>query len=438
LCLPRPAAAFGFKELTVKRYRSVGPDVFAIDNDDSVKHLWQTDKSGKWGGSEALGGTAQDIEAVDLGNGRFEVFVVGTDGAIWHDVQRPNRKWGGWQSLGGEAKRLTVEKGKAGRFELFVIGNDDAVWHNSRKGPTGRFGGWERLGGEAKQLAAAASSRGMEIFVIGSDDAVWRSSNLGKDWESLGGEAKDIAVGRLPSGGLELFAIGSDNAVWHIRQDPAGSKWSEWESRGGEATRLSVSQSKQAGFELFVLGPDNAISRQAQTQPFVVWGEWKKVNEASPLDTTFAGLATMGIPEFKVSESRDVSLGIRFSVDRRDVQITSFPPIETKSFNTPFGSSKSTVTLIGGGSGTFDPNSGQIAIPITLHFDQSLDVPMVQEDADVSLELKTDAEGGSPLDRASGRITLAANAQFHGSGGVNPLRNKACSVVISGALDPLP
>jgi hypothetical protein len=96
------------------------------------------------------------------------------------------------------------------------------------------------------------------------------------------------------------------------------------------------------------------------------------------------------------------------------------------------------VTLAAKSTGTFDSSSGRIAVPLTLKFDQSLDVPMVEEDGDVALDLSTDAEGGSALDWASGRIVLAADGKFTGRGAVNPLRNKACHVVISGVLDPMP
>ena len=165
-------------------------------------------------------------------------------------------------------------------------------------------------------------------------------------------------------------------------------------------------------------------------------GAASSVTEASPLDATFSGEATVAIPELHVSESRKIELGLRFSADRRRVDITSFPPIETKRYNTPLGGSRSTVSLRKSSPGTFDPQSGAIAIEVTLHFDQSLDVPMVNEDADTTLVLKTDAAGGSALDSKTGQITLAATGSFQGKGGVNPLRGKSCEARIAGTLSP--
>jgi hypothetical protein len=437
LCLPEHAAALGWKELAAVRSRSQGPDLFAIDSDDSVKHVSQTAAAGTWRGPEALDGIAKDITAVPLSANRFEVFVIGSEGSAWRNAQKPNGKWGGWQSMDHEAKRIVAGKSKAGRFELFVVGADDAVWHSGRKGPNGRWSAWESLGGVAKQLAVAEGSAGFEVFVVGLDDAVWRKTPT-TDWENLGGVAKDIAVGRLPKGGIELFVIGTDDAVYHKQRDKLDAGWSDWESWGSVSTRLSVAEAKPGVTELFVLGNDDAVWRKARSGPGAAWSDWEKIDRLGPLDATFAGEATMSIPELHVSQSRNVSLGIRFSIDRTQVEITSFPPIQTNQFDTPMGKSRSTVTLASGSTGTFDVGSGRVAVPLTLKFDQSLDVPMVEEDGNVALDLRTDAEGGSPLDWASGHIVLAADGKFTGRGTVNPLRNKACHVVISGVLDPLP
>jgi hypothetical protein len=109
----------------------------------------------------------------------------------------------------------------------------------------------------------------------------------------------------------------------------------------------------------------------------------------------------------------------------------------TKRFKTPFGSSKSTVSLIRADEGGYDAGSGRVAVPVTLGFDQSLDVPVVDEDAELTVELSTDAPGGARLD-ASGHVALAGEGKFRGRGGMNPLEGKPCRIVISGTFDPRP
>jgi hypothetical protein len=340
------AAALGFKELVALRVRAVGPDVFVIDHDDSIKHLWQTDKSGTWGGSEDLGGIGHDIAAIELASGRFEVFVVGSDAAVWHNRQNANHKWAGWETLGGEATRLAAVKGREGRVELFVVGSDRAVWHRGRNGPTGSWSDWESLGGAVQQLAAAEDGkRGFAIFGVGTDRALWRVSSAGGDWQSLGGEADDVAVARLPNGGFQVVVVGSDATVWQIRQDAPGSGFGEWASLGMPASRVALSPAKPSGVDLFVLGLDAALTRVPAASPAAGWGASKKIDEASPFDTTFSGDARFEIPDLHVSESRNVTLGIRVSADRRLVEITSFPALETKRYDTPVGASKSTVSF---------------------------------------------------------------------------------------------
>jgi hypothetical protein len=160
--------------------------------------------------------------------------------------------------------------------------------------------------------------------------------------------------------------------------------------------------------------------------------------EASPLQTAFRGKARVRIPEQDVDEDRSVELGIRFDVGRQRVKITSFPPITTDRFDTPFGSSTSTVTLTGGGEGTFDPGAGRLEIPVTLQFDQSLDVPLVNEDVRASFNLSTEGSGAA-YDRDSGNVTLAASSTFDGiGGGINPLDGLDVDVEIAGTLDPKP
>lgn len=437
-------AADDFKDLSSELARSAGADLFAIDADDSVVHLSQA-SSGAWSGYEALGGAARDIATLTQ-DGRFEVFVVGSDAAIWHNVQRAGKKgWSGWESLGGEAKRVSVAKSRAGRVELFVIGSDDAVWRNPRSPKTGAFTGWESLGGFATQLTAAEADGGaFRVFVVGKQSAILHRSSSGGEWEDLGAVARDVAAVRLPNGGHEVFVVGDDGAVWHDRRERADRPWSGWESLGGSATRIAVSARKPGVSTVYALTSERSLASLSQRDA-KTWGKWQAIKRAgaakqpsaAALDTRFSGKATMSIPEFKVSESRDVNLGIRFGATRQDVQITDFPPIVTKRFKTPLGSSKSTVTLVGSSPGTYDRATGQITIPVKLAFDQSLDVPVVDEDASLEVELRTDADGGSPVD-AAGNVTLAANGEFRGRGNVNPLNHKPCRIVIQGKLDPSP
>ena len=55
------------------------------------------------------------------------------------------------------------------------------------------------------------------------------------------------------------------------------------------------------------------------------------------------------------------------------ITLTFFPTIKV-SFDTPLGTNTTTITRTGGGTGRY--TAGKIVMPITLHFDQSIDIPL--------------------------------------------------------------
>jgi hypothetical protein len=141
-------------------------------------------------------------------DGRLEVFVRGSDNALYHRSQAVagGPDWNGWTSFGGVlTSDPTVAQNADGRLEVFIVGGDSALWHKS-------------------QTAASGST--------------WSS------WSTLGGGLiGDIAVGQNSDGRLEVFAHGSDNALYHRSQAVAGGlDWKEWTSLGGvlENDRLGV------------------------------------------------------------------------------------------------------------------------------------------------------------------------------------------------------
>lgn len=66
--------------------------------------------------------------------------------------------------------------------------------------------------------------------------------------------------------------------------------------------------------------------------------------------------------------NQNLNLGIRFSRDRCTVTITSFPTITFQTPPTPVGRIDVSITQSGGGTGQFFPVSGELVLPISLHF----------------------------------------------------------------------
>lgn len=403
---------------------SGGSDVFFIDSDQTIKHYWRSAASVRWSGFEQLDGLARDIAAVELPGGRFEVFVVGTDGDLWSNRQLDRGLWSGFRPMHFASKQVAIAKTASGRFELFVIGSDDAVWRSVRADADAQWSSWQALGGVASQLAAAeVANEAVRVFAVGSDRAIWSTAGEDVAWQSLGGDVRDVSIGRAADGSSVLYAIGARGTVWQRHALDGGAQFGAWQQLSGTAEQLSAS-----GTGLFAQS-----AGVSELQPN--GARWQAIAPQSlPLDATFVGVATMQIPSLKVTQSKQLRIGVRFSADRRRVKVTAFPAFTTHSFQTPFGKSQTTVSLKSGGSGTFDPETGKLELHVTLHLDQSLDVPLVQEDADVVLTLSTDGEGGRAIgqDGDLAQVGLAASSRFVTEGGLNPLNKKTCRVTIQG------
>ena len=170
-----------------------------------------------WLGWESLGGVlTSGPGASSWSSGRLDVFVRGTDSALWHKWFQNG--WSGWEKLGGV---LTSGPGAvswgSGRIDVFVVGTDSALWH---KWYQGGWSGWESLGGVLTSSPAASSwaSGRLDVFAAGTDSRMWHKwyQNGWSGWESLGGllTSAPAAVSWGPNR-IDTFVMGTDSALWH-------------------------------------------------------------------------------------------------------------------------------------------------------------------------------------------------------------------------------
>lgn len=441
LAAAQPAAALEYGELAAVSRSENRSDLFGVDaGDHSVWHMWQETADGPWVGPEALSGAVQDVSAVMTSDDRFEVFAAGSGNEILHTAQDyDDWAWQAWTVMFGEAKRVAAAKAEDGTVGVFYVGTDDSIWYGTRATPDDAFSDWTSLELSAKDVAVtAANGGGFDAYALGQDGQTYLahvdpSAPESPAWESLGGTAFSISALHAQDRDY-LAAIGTD-AVW-VKTRDSENGWSDWQNLGGYGTRIDT-VAVNGSVAVLTVASDASVSRSNLGEDGT-WSDWSSVVEASPLQTTFRGKARVQIPDQDVDEDRSIDLGIRFDVARQRVKITSFPSITTDKFDTPFGSSTSTVTLTGGGDGTFDPGSGNMEIPVSLKFDQSLDVPLISEDVRANFTLSTDARGAA-YDRDTGDITLAASSTLDGiGGGVNPLDGLRVDIEIAGTLDPKP
>ena len=148
---------------------------------------------------------------------------------------------------------------------------------------------------------------------------------------------------------------------------------------------------------------------------------------------TFSTTATFktGASEAKGPFDFNLLMGATFTNNHHDVTLLGFPTLTTSDV---------TVTLTAGGSGTFNPTTGSMSIPVTLKFHPS---SSLASDSTLSLQLSTGAETsphglfsdhGHPMD-ASGAIVLVGDGVFQGG---FPLGNNDASLVLVGSFTPHP
>jgi hypothetical protein len=210
-------------------------DVFVRGTDQALWHRFWNGSA--WSAWESLGGIlTSDPSAVSSGSGAIDVFVRGTDNAIWH------RSWNGvswtwWNSVGGIATtRPAIASPSAAHLDLVVRGTDNGLWHRSWNGTV--WSAWDSVGGVATSDPSATSSRAgvFDIIVRGTDNGLWHRSWNGAAWgawDSVGGIAtSSAAISSCTAGHLDAFVTGTNGGLW--QRGNTGGGWGNWTSVGGQ------------------------------------------------------------------------------------------------------------------------------------------------------------------------------------------------------------
>ena len=230
-------------------------EVFVVGTDHAVYHKFQTIAgSNSWSGFARLGGYVISNPVVGQdADGRLEVFAVGSDHAVWHNEETSvsnSNSYSGFISLGGNiVGDPAVARNTDGTLELFVVEGDKHLYHNFQSAAnSNNWVGFSSLGGIVilDPVVAQNEDGRLEVFVIGSDNGIWHkfqtspSSHLSySGFFSLGGVViKDPAVGLNTDGRLEVFAVESNNALYHNAQTSAGTNsWTGFYPLGGSIIR---------------------------------------------------------------------------------------------------------------------------------------------------------------------------------------------------------
>jgi hypothetical protein len=215
-CLDGPRSAIGTQAQTASgtSRQSSSPvvswganrlDVFVLGTDRALYHKWWNGSA--WGpsltGYENMGGICSSSpQVVSWGANRLDVFLTGTDSALYHKWWNGSA-WGpsltGYERMGGTCVGdPRVVSWEANRLDAFVLGTDRALyhkwWNGSAWGPS--LTGYERMGGiiiGQPEVVSWGANR-LDIFVVGTDRALYHKWWNGSAWgpsltgyERLGG-----------------------------------------------------------------------------------------------------------------------------------------------------------------------------------------------------------------------------------------------------------
>ncbi|WP_160164529.1 CHAP domain-containing protein [Pedosphaera parvula] len=267
-------------------------ELFAVASSGVINHIWQkvagSSAATNWSSFTAFSSSVSPTAKLAVGNwanGVQDLFVIGTDGVLYHNYQTaPNSGWAGFVSLGGSWQQdgdIAVGRENDGRVEVFVIGNTGNLYHNWETAANGTsWNGWANIGGalaEQVRVAVGRNSDGrLEVFTLGTDGVCyheWETTantpGTWSSWGSLGGlwkvDAKPF-VGTDSNGALEVFLIGSTGNLYHNYQ--SGGGWSGWLSLTGSFTqnvRPCVGMNQSGKLEVFLTGPSADVQTATES-----------------------------------------------------------------------------------------------------------------------------------------------------------------------------
>lgn len=167
-------------------------DVFVRGTDNALYVYQYNPTIDGWEGPWPLDGQiSSSPAAIALANGPVHVFARGMDNALWHRWY--DGGWQNWESLGGPLggqispdpeSGPSVASWGPGRLDVFVRGTDDAVWRKWSANGGASWSNWESLGGVVTSSPASISRAPnlIEVFVRGTDSKLYHKWWDGTAW----------------------------------------------------------------------------------------------------------------------------------------------------------------------------------------------------------------------------------------------------------------
>jgi hypothetical protein len=190
------------------------------------------------------------VTALQPFEGHVDLFVTGTDGAVWSTFFERNGGWRPWFTIHPEIKMfpgaiVTALQPFEGHVDLFVTGTDGAVWSTFFE-PDGGWRPWFTIRPEIKMFPGATVTAfhpfegHVDLFVTGTDGAVWSTffepDGGWRPWFTIRPDIKMFPGATVTAlqpatqpfnPHVDLFVTGTDGTVWSTFFEPDGG-WRPW------------------------------------------------------------------------------------------------------------------------------------------------------------------------------------------------------------------
>jgi hypothetical protein len=195
------------------------------------------------------------MAALNLTDGREQLFVIGSSGALNTSWFTTGGIWRAWESMATPVtlKDIATIGGNGVTSQIFALGTNNTVYTTYKVGDSlSDWSAWCSLGtvSGARGITAVRFGSTQQVFVAASTGAwtSWGSGNACSSFNSLrtfkGTDFYTIAAGRLQDGRVHVLAVppNSTNLQQRIRSAD-GTSWSAWKTVGmgspsSDATRL--------------------------------------------------------------------------------------------------------------------------------------------------------------------------------------------------------
>jgi hypothetical protein len=214
----------------------------------------------------------------------LDVFMQGTDHALWYRHYESGSGWSSWNSLGGSLTSSPAAVSRsAGKIDVFVRGTDGALWTRSTTNGATSWSGWSKI---AAQLLAgtgpAAYAWGdarIGVFVTGTNKALyhmWTDSAGTHSWQSLGGTFTSSPAATAPTSGvIDVYGRGGDGALY--QKEYSSNAWGSWTSLGGQLASNTGPAACSWGpgrLDVFVQGTNGALYHKGYNG---AWSNWQSL-----------------------------------------------------------------------------------------------------------------------------------------------------------------